>query len=62
MSDPTKESFVLEVGPGTYLPKNPSSHTSGSRQQIDIVADARCDTDEETFHYKYLKWELAGMG
>ncbi|MQM03552.1 hypothetical protein Taro_036337 [Colocasia esculenta] len=50
-SEPAEEIPALKVTLGSYLPKKPSSHTSGSCRQADIIADTRCETDDETFQW-----------
>ncbi|MQM22382.1 hypothetical protein Taro_055434 [Colocasia esculenta] len=53
MSDQAEESSVMELSLGTYVPNKPSSHTSRSCRQSDTIADARCDTNEETLQSHY---------
>ncbi|MQL86672.1 hypothetical protein Taro_019204 [Colocasia esculenta] len=36
---------------GTYVPKEPSAHTSGARRRADNVAEARCETSPGTFRW-----------
>ncbi|MQM06761.1 hypothetical protein Taro_039589 [Colocasia esculenta] len=50
-SGPTEESSILHVSPGSYVPRKPSSHTSGCRRLADNVADARCEIESETFKW-----------
>ncbi|MQL80665.1 hypothetical protein Taro_013123 [Colocasia esculenta] len=45
-SDHFDDCFIVD--PGTYVPKEPSSHTSGARRPADNVADAQCETSDET--------------
>ncbi|MQL85992.1 hypothetical protein Taro_018529 [Colocasia esculenta] len=45
------DSFVLELVHGTYVPKDPSAHTSGARRRADNVAEARCETSPGTFKW-----------
>ncbi|MQM16909.1 hypothetical protein Taro_049871 [Colocasia esculenta] len=44
--DHSDDCFIVD--PGTYIPKEPSSHTSRARRPADNVADAQCETSDET--------------